>query len=108
MKDLTLALHCVANWMDRFQGDLFIDFPKLYERWKAEDFVYLAVAKTHSNIIGVGEYSLANLQKTLGVDFVIGFHKDDIVLQNIKLSDKDFEYILDDLRKFNLFPVVIE
>jgi hypothetical protein len=108
MKQITTALHCVANWMDRFQGDLFIDFPKIYERWIAGDYVSLAVAKMHSMIIGVGPYSLESLKKSLGVDFVISFRNNDIYLENIRLSDEDFRYIKYDLITFDLSPIIIK
>ena len=88
MKQMTLALHVIANWMSGYQGDLFVDFPKLYEIWQGGNKAVLGVRKTGSNIIGVDFHSIDEMQRTLGVDFVITFWTDDVYLQNINLSER--------------------
>ena len=97
---MTLALHTIANWMSGYQGDLFVDFPKLYEIWQSGNKAVLGVRKTGSNIIGVDVHSVEDLQRTLGVDFVVTFWNEKVYMQNISLSEKEFDGIKAELRRF--------
>lgn len=98
LRTITKALHCVANFMVGYQGDLFLDLPEILDRNETT----LAMREMGSEIVGVGPLSLENLQRTLGVDYTITFRGEDIILENYRLKEKDFEYLLDDFKKFEI------
>lgn len=78
-------LHCIANDMERFSGDLFLDTPDIVEKWNKNEAITICVAKSHADLLDrfikgfnsregyapTYDEALLYADKTLGLDYYI-------------------------------------
>lgn len=99
MKRLCMILHWVANYMERFQGDLFIDFPDIWEEYSTTGKTILFVGKTHADLPSRiswetdFEKKIKEYQRTLGMDFLMTIYPEKVVIEYKKrnATEKAFE-----------------
>lgn len=106
MKRLCMILHWVANYMDRFQGDLFIDFPNIWEEYSTTGKTILFVGKTHADLPSRiswetdFEKKIKEYQRTLGMDFLMVISPEKVIVEYKKrnATEKDFVRFANELR----------
>ena len=102
MKYICNIFHICANYIHSCSGDLFIDFPKAYEKYEKGENVYLTVRKTGADLLerfteclaeqgkpcGMAE-SVEYGRKTLGIDFMVCILKGEpLVIHTYNIKDK--------------------
>lgn len=100
-KRFTYILHLLANTMERYSGDIFLDFPKAWEEYNdpIKDYPIFLVRKTGCDLINRYEDilkkenkpheladCLAMCNKSLGWDYAVEITPYKVIITNNKLS----------------------
>jgi hypothetical protein len=95
-----MILHWVANYMDMYQGDLFIDFPNMWEEYSTTGKTILFVGKTHTDLPSRISWEvdldrkIKEYQRTLGMDLLMIISPEKVIVEYRKqnTTTKDFNW----------------
>lgn len=108
---LSRVFGILANYMDRYSGDLFIDFPRACQNYENEDYPIVFVHKSHADLIKrftdicierkiepTYENSVNACKEALGIDFAIEITPSKLIITNYNADKSSIRSIVAHLK----------